>query len=321
MSAEGAVGSLVLNTPVQRQCDLLIGEDTRTVRLRIRSSTPGLEDGRLVIGDRIDISEIDPAGEADLLRVHERKTRLIRRRPGDRDEPVVMCANIDRMLCIVSSADPQPAWGMLDRCLVIGEAEHIPPTVVLTKRDLDPRGDACEHARLYERIGYPVLSVSVITCEGIDALAEHIAGSISVMLGQSGVGKSALATALSGVEQQVGEISRKSGKGQHTTTRARLVPLACGGFLADPPGIRSLIAWGIDDDRLPYLFPEIRQRIDDCRFVERCTHMHEPDCAVTEAVERGEIHPRRYQSYLRMRLKSERGAGPTARFMDDEDDQ
>lgn len=230
-----------------------------------------------------------------------------------------MCANVDRMLCIVSSAEPVPAWGMLNRSLVIAEAERIPPTVVLTKKDLDPEGESRAYAELYEHIGYPVLSVSVVSAEGIAELSRQIAGGISVMLGQSGVGKSALATALSGVEQVIGDISQKTGKGQHTTTRARLVQLSCGGYLADPPGIRSLIAWGIEDDRLPYLFPEIRDRMDDCRFGGRCTHMHEPGCAVLQAVDRGEIHPDRYQAYARMLLKSERGSGPSARHFADDD--
>ncbi len=312
-------GALVLNTPVQRQCDLLIGDKARTVRLRIRASTAGLEEGPIVIGDRLLISEIDGAGEADVLRVHDRRTRLVRRRPGNREEQIVMCANVDRMLCIVSSAEPRPAWGMLNRSLVIAEAERIPPTVVLTKRDLDSEGSSRSHASIYEDIGYPVLSVSVVTGEGIAELTQQIAGGISVMLGQSGVGKSALATALSGVEQQIGDISHKTGKGQHTTTRARLVPLACGGYLADPPGIRSLIAWDIEDDRLPYLFPEIRAHIDDCRFGGRCTHVHEPGCAVLAAIERGEIHQQRYQAYVRMLLKSERGSGPGSRYTEDED--
>lgn len=319
MTDEPLSNLLVLNTPVQRQCDVLIDGAPRTVRLRIRASTPGIDAGPIVIGDRIDLSPIDDANEADLLRVHERHNHLVRRRPGERDEPMVMCANVDRLLCIVSSAQPKPAWGMLDRSLVIAEAQRIPPTVVLTKSDLKGADAAREHARMYEQVGYPVLSVSVVSGDGIEALREHTRQGITMMLGQSGVGKSALTAALSSESREVGKISRRTGKGQHTTTRARLVPLHGGGFLADPPGIRALVAWDIEDDRLAYLFPDLRKHIDDCKFGGGCTHIHEPGCSVLAALQRGEIDPRRHDAYARMLHKADRSSGPTLRAMDPDD--
>jgi ribosome biogenesis GTPase len=159
-------------------------------------------------------------------------------------------------------------------------------------------GECDTTRRVYEEAGYPVLTTSVVTGEGIDALRAVLRDHITAFMGPSGAGKSHLISALQpGLSLKTGEVSEKTGRGQHTTTRVELHPTAFGGLLADTPGVRGFSLWELPPKQLPGLFPEIRRVQEDCRFAG-CLHDQEPDCAVKQQVESGEIDPGRYRSYL-----------------------
>src|SRR5690606_18531928 len=150
----------------------------------------------------------------------------------------------------------------------------------------------------YRAAGYPVLETSVLTGEGLDTLLVRLCGRISAVAGPSGVGKSSLLNALQpGLDLRTGAVSERIGKGRHTTVSARLIPLACGGYVADTPGLRELGLWSVEAARLDLLFPEFGPHLEGCRFQGGCSHTHEPGCAVRDAVEGGRVDRARYDSY------------------------
>jgi ribosome biogenesis GTPase / thiamine phosphate phosphatase len=154
---------------------------------------------------------------------------------------------------------------------------------------------------VYSRIGYPVLYTSTKVPTGIESLRDRLCGATSVLTGPSGVGKSSLLNLIQpGLGLRVAAISEAVLKGRHTTVTAQLIPLDCGGYVADTPGLRELGLWGVEEDELDFCFPEMRPFLGDCRYGSSCSHSHEPNCAVKAAVERGDIDPRRYESYRRL---------------------
>jgi len=157
----------------------------------------------------------------------------------------------------------------------------------------------------YEPLGYPVLYTSARTGEGIAELRARLVDKVSVFNGPSGAGKSSLLNAIQpGLSLAFAHVSRATGKGRHTTVARELIPLNFGGYVADTPGLRALALWDIEPEELDGYFPEIRQIVAQCAFSD-CTHVHEPGCAVREALEGGKIHEQRYASYLKMRFGEE----------------
>jgi ribosome biogenesis GTPase / thiamine phosphate phosphatase len=200
----------------------------------------------------------------------------------------------------VAAARPEPTLRMVDRLLVTAESNDLAALIVVNKCDLVDRAAVERRFAPYVAAGYPVLLTSASAGIGIDALAARLCGHESVLTGPSGVGKSSLLNTLEpGLGLRVAAISEQVGKGRHTTVSAKLVPLACGGYLADTPGLREVGLWDIDPENLPHYFPEFRTRLADCRF-SACTHTHEPRCAVRAAVDEGSIGAERYASYLAM---------------------
>src|SRR5439155_1670396 len=190
-----------------------------------------------------------------------------------------LAANVDQVVVVAAVRDPEPNLRLLDRFLVIAEANRIPPVIVLNKIELE-RG--AEHAlrRRFAPAGYQVLPTSVRAAECLAALRDLLRGRASVLAGESGVGKSSLMNALHpGLNLRIGEVSAYWGKGKHTTRAALLVPLAEHGFVVDTPGLREVGTWGVDPDALGSCFPEFRRFLDGCRF-DNCRHLTEPDCAV-----------------------------------------
>jgi ribosome biogenesis GTPase len=255
-----------------------------------------------VIGDRVEISLVDPSHGA-VEAVLPRRSKLARRGAGSRGahKEDVLVANLDQVMLTFSCAAPAFAPRMLDRYLVICEHSGLEAVVVATKIDLVEPATAEALFSPYARIGYPVLYVSNTTGAGLEAVRAQAAGRISVVTGKSGVGKSSLLNALQPeLALATAEVSTALNKGRHTTTVAELIALPEGGYLADTPGIREIGLWQVPDEDLAWCYREMRPFLDDC-FFAGCSHRHEPDCAVRAAVQRGAVSPERYDSYVRLR--------------------
>jgi ribosome biogenesis GTPase / thiamine phosphate phosphatase len=271
----------------------------RTAVLRGKLKLP--DDDRLVAGDVVELA-FHGDGPATVERVFPRRSMLARRRAtgghgARRAQPIA--ANVDQVVVVAAARDPEPSARMLDRFLVIAEANGLPAALVVNKVELDRVAvEALE--RRYARAGYQVLATSVKTPEGLPALRDLLRGRESVFTGASGVGKSSLLNALEpGLKLRIGAISEKWRTGTHTTRAAELVPLALGGYVVDTPGMREVGTWGIAPDELGACFPEFRPFLDGCRF-DNCRHLAEPGCAVRAAAGTGQVDPDRLVSYERI---------------------
>ncbi|MGH7503506.1 MAG: ribosome small subunit-dependent GTPase A [Longimicrobiales bacterium] len=254
---------------------------------------------RVVAGDRVRIAVL-PDGSYTIEFVDDRRTELARRAPGrNQHRAKVLVANVDQIAIVFAVTRPDPHLRMLDRFLVLAEANHLDALIVANKCDLATKSEVEALFAAYPAAGYTVLYTSVLSGEGVDALRDALCHNESVLTGPSGVGKSSLLNAIEpGLELSVGDVSIAVGKGRHTTVTAALIPLACGGFVADTPGLREVGLWDIDRDELDGYFPEFRPLLGTCRFGSSCTHAHEPDCAIRDAVENHTINRHRFESYI-----------------------
>ncbi len=249
---------------------------------------------RVVVGDRVRLDDDGSGGLHGIVALEPRRTLLERRVPEGRGTRPI-AANIDQALVVTATTDPAPIPQLIDRLLVVAEANDIAAAVVANKVDLDPGVDLLERCR---RAGYPTYPTSARTGAGLDALRQALAERISVVAGPSGAGKSSLLNALQpGLRLRTGEISHKVRRGTNTTVSAVMLPLECGGYLVDTPGFSEVGLWGVDPAELDDCFPDFRPWLARCRYAD-CRHRSEPDCRIREAVDRGGIDPTRYQSYL-----------------------
>lgn len=273
--------------------DGTVAEASLRGRLKLEQRTGD----RVVAGDVVDIVR-HPDDSLTIEAVAPRRTELARRAPGHGRRARVIAANIDRVVMVFAAARPEPKRRMLDRFLVLAEANRLESLIVLNKTDLVGDDVAAAFLAPYRAAGYETLRTCATSGAGVDALREHVCGSHSVVTGPSGAGKSSLLNALQpGLGLRIGGVSEAVRKGRHTTVSAQLIPLECGGYIADTPGLRELGLWGIEAGELPDCFPEFAEFIDMCRFGRSCTHTHEPECAVRAAVASGEIDAERYESY------------------------
>lgn len=254
------------------------------------------------VGDWVELS---PIGEDTgvIEEIEPRQRALVRMAPTPRGVyQQIILANLDQAVFMFSCTRPEPRLGMLDRYLVIAEKQMIPALILVNKIDLMGLSAAQEIFHHYERIGYDLIYTSVKTNQGLDRLKEKLMGKVSVLTGPSGVGKSSLLNVIiPELDLEAREVSRATEKGVHTTVARGMYALPGGGYVADTPGLKALALWDIEPEELDGYFPEIRPLVAECQFSD-CTHVHEPGCAVKEAVSAGDIHPDRYQSYLRMRF-------------------
>lgn len=264
---------------------------------------------KLSVGDHVVVEPAEGSDRWRITSIEPRRTVLARREPGGRHGERVLAANVDQVLVVFSVAKPEPHSRMIDRFLVVCEANDLEAHVVLNKVDLAdlPSADVTaaevdDLASPYERAGYPVHRTSVKRGDGLDELRAVLHGKVTAVAGPSGVGKSSLLNTLHpGVALRVAEISASVNKGRHTTVGARLIALPDGddGYLVDTPGLREIAMWGLPSESLDQCFPEFRPYLGDCRFQD-CKHDVEPGCAVTQAVAAGAVHRGRHQSYLKL---------------------
>lgn len=251
---------------------------------------------RVVIGDRVAVDEAEDGGFT-IEAVEPRVRQIVRRNAGGR-RPKVVAANVDRLVAVLACSEPEPRTDVIDRLLVIAESDGLEAALVLNKADLPGAPDVvAELGGLYRSVGYQVLAVSARTGEGIAGVESLLARGTSALVGPSGAGKSSLLNAIQpDLGLRTGELSSKLKRGRHTTVSSRILPLACGGRVADTPGFGDVGLWGIEPGVLHECFPEFRAHLGRCRFQD-CAHLVEPECAVRGAVEAGTIPPTRYASY------------------------
>lgn len=254
---------------------------------------------RVVVGDHVDVVRRGTGWVVEHVR--GRASQIVRRAPGGRWAKVAV-ANVDRVLVVVAARQPDPTPSLVDRMLAVSEASGFRPLLLVNKVDLPGGVEAATSlVVLYGPIGYQVLPLSAASGAGMETLAQCIRHGVSALVGPSGAGKSSILNRLQPeLGLRTGALSRKTGQGRHTTVSARLVPLECGGVVADTPGFGDVGMWGLEASEVARCFPEIASREAACRF-GGCAHVREPDCAVRGAVEAGEVAPSRYRSYVALR--------------------
>ncbi|HEY6074017.1 MAG TPA: ribosome small subunit-dependent GTPase A [Anaerolineales bacterium] len=275
------------------------GEGLVVCQLRGRLKRGRAHGDLAAIGDHVQIT-LQADGSGAIEEVEPRQRALVRLDPRPQgDYQQILLANPDQAVFVFACAHPDPKLRMLDRFLVIAEKQKVPAVIVANKTDLvkDPESIF----GMYTQIGYCVVYTSASDGRGLNELRGVLAGRISALAGPSGVGKSSLLNALQpGLGLAVNEISMALNKGRHTTVSRQLLPVEGGGYVADTPGWKSLALWDTEPEEMDAYFPELAPLVSHCQFND-CTHMHEPGCAVRLALAEGQIHPERYESYLRLR--------------------
>ena len=258
----------------------------------IRSTNP------VAVGDRVTV------GEGNwIVAIEDRRNYIIRKSINLSKQSHILAANVDQALLVVTVVNPQTSTTFIDRFLASAEAYRVPVILVFNKTDLlddDLRRYQEALVHLYHTIGYTCLQISATTGSGIDDIRSLLEGKITLLSGNSGVGKSTLINRLvPDANLRTGEISDAHNTGQHTTTFSEMIPLESNGWVIDTPGIKGFGTFDMEPEELTSYFKEIFRFSKDCRF-SNCTHTHEPGCAVLKALEDHYIAESRYQSYLSM---------------------
>lgn len=291
--------SYIVKTDEGMECECKVKGNFRIKG--IRTTNP------VAVGDGVTVSELSQSGDAEtfawITAIDERRNYIIRKASNLSKQSHILAANIDQALLIVTIVRPETNTTFIDRFLASAEAYRVPTVIVFNKVD-----DLNEEERrmmdyltiVYREVGYEVHHISALSGEGVEPLRQTLAGKITLLAGNSGVGKSTLINLLiPGAGARTSEISDAHGTGMHTTTFSQLYEFAEGGALIDIPGIKGFGTFDMEPDEVGHYFREIFEIGRDCRF-SNCTHTHEPGCAVLQAIEDHRIAPSRYASYLSM---------------------
>jgi ribosome biogenesis GTPase len=280
----------------------------RTQRIEHRDTSSHALPNRLSVGDYVKLRQLDE-NTGMIEEILPRQSALVRKDAGSTSKKIIqqtMLANLDQVVLVLATAQPEPHFGLLDRYLAICESAEIHPIICLNKVDLPFEQRVDEAAHLYSRLGYTILWTSTKTGEGIEHLRSLLKDHTTLFSGPSGVGKSSLVNAIEpGMAIKTGLISDATGKGKHTTTGSQLYAWSGGGWLADSAGIRALAAINIDPGDLAWCFVEFRPYLGECLYSD-CLHVDEEGCAIRQAVEDTVIDERRYVSYVRIVTGEER---------------
>ncbi|MFC1526722.1 ribosome small subunit-dependent GTPase A [Candidatus Latescibacterota bacterium] len=255
-------------------------------------------------GDWVELQTASQGG-AVVESVLPRRSKISRMASGNRPFEQVLAANLDQFLVVVATQQPALSTGFIDRALVMALSGNVPPVICINKADLDPRTECGPIADVYRGLGYEVLLTSALTGAGMDVIGDRFCGRVSILVGPSGAGKSSILNWIEpGLALATSELMTHHDRGRHTTAATQLHRLAQGGFVADTPGVKQLQPWGVTPENLVDYFVEMAPLANSCQFRD-CSHLHEPGCAIREAVEVGDIHSHRYDGYCRMAAASE----------------
>ena len=263
----------------------------------IRTTNP------ISVGDKVLYEKENNKDTCVINKILPRHNVIVRKSVNLSKASHIIASNIDQAILVATIAQPRTSTGFIDRFLVTAEAYHIPTTIVFNKCDLydeEQMSQAEELISTFENIGYKSFMISAKTGYRCDELKEIMKDKVSLFSGHSGVGKSALVNRLDpNLNVRVGEISDVHEKGKHTTTFSQMVPLSFGGYIIDSPGIKEFGLYDMEKETLAQRFPEMRNLMHECKF-SNCTHLHEPHCAIKDAVENNVIADWRYNDYCSM---------------------
>ena len=263
----------------------------------IRTTNP------VAIGDRVEFIPQQEENAGLITTLEDRRNYIIRKSANLSKQSHILAANVDQCFLIVTVTQPETSLTFIDRFLASAEAYRVPVTLVFNKVDLvtdDWRDYLDGLVRLYETIGYPCRRVSAATGEGVEDLRRELQGKVTLLSGNSGVGKSTLINSwFPHLQLKTSEISDAYNTGKHTTTFSEMFPTSDGGYIIDTPGIKGFGTFDMAREEVGHYFKDIFCFSSGCKF-HNCTHTHEPHCAVLAAVERHDISESRYNSYLSM---------------------
>lgn len=244
-----------------------------------------------LVGDDVELEVLDEQEKTgNVTAILPRRNALIR--------PAV--ANVDQAMVIFAMKNPRPNFSLLDRFLLMMERQKVETVICLNKQDLADPEETEEIQKIYGDCGYQVIATSIKEEKGLEQVEAILRGKTTVVAGPSGVGKSSLTNGIQGeVQMETGEISRKLKRGKHTTRHSQLIRVGDDTFLCDTPGFTSLYVEEMDKEELRHYFREFVPYEGQCRF-QGCVHIHEPGCAVKEALEEGRISRRRYENYTEL---------------------